>query len=86
MEGRLHGIPNVLEEHTALRGHGLGQQGIMPRDSLRHDRALLLPGAGTAFNIGKEERDGSPWPRLHAALPPCPTTGASKYEWGAGRL
>ena len=64
-EGGLQGITDRLEVHTSMSPDDLAEHVDMPRDGLRHGRAVVLPKRGAAFDIGEEKRHRPTWQVNH---------------------
>jgi len=64
MESPAEGVPDDLEDVTAVGFDGLRKQGVVPGKRLRHGRGMLLPELRAALDIGEQEGDGSSRKRM----------------------
>jgi hypothetical protein len=65
MKGCRKRIADDTKDKPIVRFNGLIQDFVMPRKQKRHLVGILLGKFGTAFDIGKEKRDGARRETIH---------------------
>ena len=70
MKGGAEGIPNDLEDISAVTFDRLAQYGMMARQRLGHNGRIMLPELRATLNIGEQESDsaGGPVRACHVNL------------------